>query len=215
MPTESETSNRDFAAVPALNPVPVGEHDRAQSRKTLRIVLVVIASVIGVYLVAGAGLTWFLMSGRLAVLFSEATPEIRSRLAEDYPGWKIVDVRTFDFEQPNGFVAKNYLVTATPPGEGFSVGVLYHIDEEGRLVSDDSIFRHGALFEKRAPSLLKFLRVSYIDLDRRIIWVDSSSSGPVYLNYEYVHPNGPATQPNGGMHTITFDRDSNEWRRGY
>ncbi len=200
--------------VPTPTPGPVSERDRAQSRRTLRIVLAVIASVTAVYMIAGAGLAWFVMSGRLAVLASEATPELRSMLAEDYPGWKIVDVRSFDLEQPNGFVEKNYLVTATPPGEGFSVGVLYHIDEEGRLVSDDSVFRHGALLEKRAPALLEFLRASYIDQDMRIVWVDSGGSGPVYLNYEYVHPNGPATQPNGGIHTVIFDSDSNVWRRG-
>ena len=209
-PASSTVEARE--AAPAFTPTPVSQHERAQSHKTLRIVLVVIASVIGVYLVAGAGLTWFVMSGKVSALFSEITPEWRSRLAEDYPGWKIVDVSSFRFDQPNGFAQRNYVVTATPPGESYSVGVLYHIDEEGRLVSDDSIFRRDALFQKRVPSLLDYLRINYVNRDKRIVWVDSSGSGPAYVNWEYVHPTAPAAESNGAIDWLEYDRLTDSWK---
>ena len=153
--------------------------------------LVVGLVVLSLFVCAAAVTMGYVVSWALRSQTAPSVPaEWTQRAAKDYPGWRVVGFMSYAFDESNDPPETDYVVRVVPPGRDFNIGVTYQSNHGRPPRSDDEILRPGGARHDLAPSLLDYLQRNYVDRDKTVIWVNSTTDGDASVNWEPASSNG-------------------------
>jgi len=170
----------------------------------LVLAIIVAALVVVVGLCAVVGFSLFALSK------SEVTNEWRARIAEDYPGWRVVGFDARSFSGAEG-TEKTYTVLLTPPDSEMTVGVIYRSVDGRPTASLDHVFRSQGMFANRAESLLDYLGREYVRKGKTVEAVTSDSSGAVTVYWARTRGFGPFSMRTGSFNELAYDEATGRW----
>jgi hypothetical protein len=133
---------------------------------------------------ASGAVTWFAVTSLVAGTQPSVPREWTSRAAADYPGWRPVGFRSFQYDGSDDPPETDYVLRVVPPGRAFNVGVMYQTNRGSAPRSDDEVLRQKGSRHDLSGSLLDYLERNYINRGNVVVWVTSSSDGAASVNWE-------------------------------
>lgn len=199
-----------YEAEPAT-PDPIAPAPRPRSRKRS-----IIIAGIAVFLLVIIGLCAVLAFATkpLADKGEAVASEWQARLAEDYPGWKVLGFNYSTFSGSGGSQTE-YAFGIKPPDRDFTIGVVYTSQDGEPPVCQDEILREGAMYDERAESLLDFIQETYVGQEKGIVSVESDFRGDTTVNWRTVKHVGPFSWQVGSFDELAYDETTESWSVAY
>ena len=132
----------------------------------------------------------------------------QKRVATDYPGWQAVGFLSFPMTDSDDPPETDYILRVVPPGETFSIGVMYESHKSNPPQSDDQVLRPAGSRHTLAPTLLAFLKSHYVDQAKIVDFVTPDYDGDASVNWR---PKGTPAATEGEVDEITYDEATHAW----
>ena len=168
------------------------------------VMILVSAVVIVVALVAGG----FVLTRMFAD--SSVPAQWRERIATDYPGWRVTGYLSFPVDDSDDPPETDYVLDVVPPGESFSLGVMYEAHQSNPPYSDDQVLRPAGSRHVLAPSLLAFLKSEYIDKGKAVDFVTPGYDGDASVSWL---PEGASADTVGTIDEVSYDESTHKWAK--
>ncbi len=136
--------------------------------------------------------------------------EWKARVAEDYPGWRMVGFYAQAYTD-SGESSVEYSVTMIPPGRDFPLTVIYRSEKGGNPSCQDEIFQSKGWYHERVGSMLDFVQSTYIDAGKSVSSIRSDRHGAVTVNWATKRQVGPVSSGVQSYDELEYDPNTGKW----